>query len=982
MWLVIFIIIILCVAIIFYIKQDTNLFSDREVKKVFQKEVQLVDRNEHDRVRAEGIQRDRENREQLKAKETLKRQHNKKIQLDSEQMKREHRQKEARTLKKRERKKRDKIIREFLDSHEREQRDKKSKILKIDQSLEEILKRLEDEREQLLSDRENGLFQLSDITGKDEQPKKMEDGLKRKLTESEITVCKRLDHHEREYHEQGQCELGNRISGQHALQKELLYRNIIALLQQIKELALLKQRIEYQDQEYEKLNRENENPTHSLKNQKASQLDTNGQHAVSYKWIPFDGFLQHAGYSIYGGLVYFGRGLKSVNGWSEEPSMIDPDLPVDKSNPDRKGENMWYNPSYSRIHPTSRAAFLEWLAYGKKDPYANIGYVFLYFYGLERRALADISYSTIAQNEISIITTEVKRLLSIYGANHSFNKYATKFLNALQASQSNTLFYISEPRVQPCPFEIPLTLKIALGQMARDDIPLSAEWALAWAENDPNMPLGTPVQRCITEFRKLFKIRYIEKYGEGFKIKSNKLKTLFSYNPASASFGGQVELKVSDLPDVTADTGLSSKIIEIINTCTDDLTSFSRYLARNPFDKDSFEAVTYLPKLLLIKHNGAEFQKFLNWLYSKIPSDLPVLIQLSSLLKHFKSFDLEYLGKNEITVIANFFRKINIGIEPDPNFCNFIPKIGQDIILFRISDNAPTSPSTQYSAATTMFLLASVVANANGHVDESKKKYLQNFLETLLYLTPDEKIRLEAYNYWLLTYFPNLNGIKKRIELLKKDQLEFLGCFLVGVAQADGYIDPSEMKILTKIYELLGLEKQSLYSQAHIASVEPVSVQTIDFLKQQTFSTLIQPKLKNNFDGILLDMNNVEKKMAETLAVSEILNNIFSEQEAVPTKKSIFENTSSVKIIAGLDTESFRFMQILASKQIWTKEELNNLASDHSLMLEGTLDSINDASFDHFGGAFFEGVDPIEINPEYAKEIIECTPQSARKTGM
>jgi hypothetical protein len=38
-------------------------------------------------------------------------------------------------------------------------------------------------------------------------------------------------------------------------------------------------------------------------------------------------------------------------------------------------------------------------------------------------------------------------------------------------------------------------------------------------------------------------------------------------------------------------------------------------------------------------------------------------------------------------------------------------------------------------------------------------------------------------------------------------------------------------------------------------------------------------------------------------------------------------------------------------------------------MLDGTLDTINDASFDHFGGLFAEGEDPIEINAEFAKEI-------------
>ena len=74
----------------------------------------------------------------------------------------------------------------------------------------------------------------------------------------------------------------------------------------------------------------------------------------------------------------------------------------------------------------------------------------------------------------------------------------------------------------------------------------------------------------------------------------------------------------------------------------------------------------------------------------------------------------------------------------------------------------------------------------------------------------------------------------------------------------------------------------------------------------------------------------------------------------------------------GLDPESSAFMQVLASKLIWARKELEKLAADHNLMLDGTLDSINDASFDHFGGPFFEGDDPIEIDPEIVSRLGEA----------
>lgn len=685
-------------------------------------------------------------------------------------------------------------------------------------------------------------------------------------------------------------------------------------------------------------------------------------------WVPCGRTIQVAGYSIPGGMIYHGTGLKSVNQYDDEPALIRPKLKVDTANPDRSGSNMGYWPSYSQIHPTSRAAFLEWLSTGRKDPKTNIGYVFIFFYGLERRALVDAKESAAARNEIPAIVTEVKRLLSIYGENNSFRGYASKFLDAIQASQVTTPLYRTSPQIDNAySWEIPLTLKIALGQVANDGVSLPAEWALAWAENDPSMPRRMPSQRCQAEFRELFKIRYSEKTGEGLKMKPNNTRLKASYYPATSSFRGNIEIPISDLPDVTETTGAANKIRDIINACTDELEGYSRFLGRKPEGKNSIEATSYLPQPLLNKHAGKDFLKLNNWLSVQVYSDTPATFSFSMLLEHIPSIKPDGFGKKEATAIANLLTKMKVGIEPDPRFGNFIPKAGQDVVLFKISDNAPNSPSTEYSAATVVLHLASAVASADGSIDSTEERHLEEHVETWLHLSPDEKTRLRAHTQWLLSAFPGMNGVKKRIEVLKQEQKESLGRFLVGVAQADGYIDPTEMKILTKIYEMLGLDTQSLYSHAHAAAVEPVTVQTADFVKPQGYA-IPAPQPKPS-DGVSLDMSAIEAKLAETVAVSAILSNIFTDDEPGATQPSVPVASESEAPIAGLDPEAFTFMQVLASKLVWAREELEKLAADHSLMLDGTLDSINDASYDHFGGPFFEGDDPIEINTEFAKEI-------------
>lgn len=138
-----------------------------------------------------------------------------------------------------------------------------------------------------------------------------------------------------------------------------------------------------------------------------------------------------------------------------------------------------------------------------------------------------------------------------------------------------------------------------------------------------------------------------------------------------------------------------------------------------------------------------------------------------------------------------------------------------------------------------------------------------------------------------------------------------------------------------------------------------------EWLKQRVDVIPEPSKFAHSFS---LDMSSIEVKLAETSAVSALLKDVFTEDapSAANGSPGICDYRSN---IAGLDAESFTFMQALASKRIWARDELETLADHHSLMLDGTLDNINDASYDHFGGPFFEGDDPIEINPEFAKEI-------------
>ena len=109
-------------------------------------------------------------------------------------------------------------------------------------------------------------------------------------------------------------------------------------------------------------------------------------------WVPSAETVNVAGRDI-GGMVYVGTPpLLNNHGYRDKcRAYIDPSLSVARTGDDRAGEGMSYWPGYSDISARNRATYLEWLASGRTDTSYDPGYMFLYFYGLERRFFVDQS---------------------------------------------------------------------------------------------------------------------------------------------------------------------------------------------------------------------------------------------------------------------------------------------------------------------------------------------------------------------------------------------------------------------------------------------------------------------------------------------------------------------------------------------------------------------------------------------------------------
>ena len=202
------------------------------------------------------------------------------------------------------------------------------------------------------------------------------------------------------------------------------------------------------------------------------------------KWIDPGQTVKIANFDIKGGYFYCGGQLNALHFYGnngKEASLIDPELKVDTSSPDYNGDQMGYWSYYFYIPPQSRAAYLEWLASNRDDPACYIGYVFLYFYGIERRLLIDGKH--ISSSERRALIDEILRLKRIYGGNHSFNRYATGLLAHAWA------LYNREEQPDESLLagtrEFTSVFKYLLGKAVDEGAPVSSELALTWVRSHP-----------------------------------------------------------------------------------------------------------------------------------------------------------------------------------------------------------------------------------------------------------------------------------------------------------------------------------------------------------------------------------------------------------------------------------------------------------------------------------------------------------------
>ncbi|MEM9013008.1 MAG: TerB N-terminal domain-containing protein [Pseudomonadota bacterium] len=690
----------------------------------------------------------------------------------------------------------------------------------------------------------------------------------------------------------------------------------------------------------------------------------------SQSWVPKGQSVTIAGRTI-DGMVYVGKPPRVGSSYYGDGcrAYIDPALSVARVGSDKNGDNMSYWPGYSSIPAVCRATYLDWLVDGRKDGTINPGYMFLFFYGLERRFLVDQP----SDDEKQEIVEEVERLKSLFSANYSVQRYLGEFLDIARIMAMGGISLddatLKQAILENHSWDLPFSLKFALGGMIADGKALNAEWLHLWLLCHPERRLRTPAERCGDEFKALFKLKFDALHPNGLKVRTPRKLLKMDYRAASSEFNCSVNLTTGDggdvaIPDVSDLRSPVQKAQKIADEAMDELDKFSRYLGRNPDGRGTIEAQALLPAELWSLFPSDELEELKDWAREQVAAG--GLVPALDLISRLEGETPKKLGKRNLTGAADALARIGFGMAPDPRFSLRGPKIGEPVVIFELGEVVEQleDVSPAYRAALFELALATFVAHADSEIVAAERRALREKIEATTGLTELEHKRLHANVEWYLDVPPDMSWLRSRLKDSDAEHHLALRAAVVATAHADSVIKPEEVACIEKIYKALGIDAGLVYADLHAADVPdgPVRVKTAE-AEAPGEQIPDEPKAK----AASLDAARITAIRDDTERVSNVLGEIFSTDEDVSDEATAAHALPSS--MAGLDPKHAMLVEQIIQREHWTDDEFDEIVGKQGLMPSGALEVVNEWAFNKFDEALLDEYDGYDVSPDISEAL-------------
>ena len=686
-------------------------------------------------------------------------------------------------------------------------------------------------------------------------------------------------------------------------------------------------------------------------------------------WVPKGQTVNIAGREV-DGMVYVGTTPQIGSSYYGEScrAYIDPSLSVARVGSARAA-GMGYWPGYSSIPAVCRATYLDWLSEGRTDGSVDSGYMFLFFYGLERRFLVDQP----SDDEKQEIVAEVERLKTLFSDNYSVQRYLGEFLNIARAAAMGG-FSTDDPTLKQAildnrSWDLPILLKLALGGMISEGEALDAEWVSLWLLCHPERRLCTPAERCGEEFRALFKLKFAALYPDGLKVRTPRKPLTMTYRAASSEFNCTINLSAksggeAQIPDISDLRSPVQKAQKIADEAMDELDKFSRYLGRNPDGRGTIEAQALLPAELWSLFPSDELEELKGWAREQVAAG--GLVPAVDVISRLEGAMPEKFGKRQLTGAADALARMGFGMAPDPRFSLRGPKADEPVVIFELSETVERleDVSPNYRAQLFELALATFVAHADSKLVEAERRALRDKIEASTGLTELERKRLHANLEWYLDVPPDMSWLRSRLKDADAEHHLALRAAVVTIAHADSVIQPEEVACIEKIYKALGIDAGLVYADLHAGDVPdgPVCVKAAE-AEAPGEQIPDEPKAR----AASLDAARIAAIRNDTERVSSVLGEIFSADEDESDQS--LQASSLPTFLTGLDPKHAILVEQIIQREHWTDEEFDEIAGNQGLMPSGALEAINEWAFQKFDEALLDEYDGYEVSPDIADAL-------------
>lgn len=630
-------------------------------------------------------------------------------------------------------------------------------------------------------------------------------------------------------------------------------------------------------------------------------------------------------------LIYVGKDKEQL------PHVINPSLTLGTARPTYSAQ-MGYWPSYHSILSDDRATYLAWLAGGRTYATPDIGFVFLYFYGLEFRALVD-------KENLSEVLEELICLYLRYAAlSGSFSKYCGSLINllmvenALQPSNAETLaeYLFKNPKEMPL-FKDSIQLlsrKVSSGDAL-------AMYFFAQERISVSSKYRDELANIVATFREQLKNSPVVEFAS---------RTANIYYRTASSIGLNANAKVTTQE-------LSKKSFEHAqvrwNDCIGQFAGYSKMKKSNSELADFLAPAGSNQKATALKE---KFKRILDFSEFKTFSvnDLTAAAGASS---------NESLSVGEAKAFAGALERMGIAIEPDPRLTGKGLKSDEKVVL--VKRDLSNIDSDRWKKAMPLFDLAMAVAVGDDHENDAEVLHTLKFIDKQFKLGKGESDRL-SYRAKLLKEtkiaIPVL--VKRVASSLTINQGETIAKFLFSIAALDGKLEQGEIAVLEKTFKAFNFQPDTL--ERLISEFSANTGGNLVVLKKstgksaKTGSKIPQQKVAGS-RTVALDTVALEKAFKEADEVSNLLSAVFVEEEA--------DSKSSEAVAQSNVTFSSAEHQVLAKlieKDSWLVSEVETLCRASGVMYGALLTKVNDY-FENISGdvALEEDGDELTISREY-----------------